>query len=72
MFGLSKLFAAFSRLTTSVNTMADLFDSCNHELAQRLNLKEQPTLSAEEESCYNSESLPSPPVTRNGKTVKAK
>lgn len=71
MFGLSKLFAAFSRLTTSVNTMADLFDHANEELAQRLNMKDQPTLAAEE-SCYNSEALPSPPVTRNGKTVKAK
>lgn len=71
MFGLSKLFAALSRLTSSVNTMADLFDHANEELSQRLNLKEQPTLPADE-SCYNSESLPSPPVTRNGKTVKAK
>jgi hypothetical protein len=65
MFGIGNLFAAIRRLTTSVNTMADIFDQCNEELTHRLNLKEQ------ESTSIPVEALPDPTTTRNGK-VKVK
>lgn len=36
MFGLSKLFEALKRLTSSINRTADLWDSANEQLEERL------------------------------------
>lgn len=39
MFGLSDLWAAFKRLTASVNRTADLFDKANDDLEERLKVR---------------------------------
>jgi hypothetical protein len=36
MFGLRGFFAAFARLTASINRSADLFDAANQHLAEQL------------------------------------
>lgn len=43
---LKDLFSALSRLTTSINTSADLFDAANAQLAERIGVdhEERPAL----------------------------
>lgn len=40
MFGLKQLFSAFTRLVSSVNQTAELFDRMNRELESRMRLDE--------------------------------